>query len=290
MKKSKQKRTTIPVHKLQERTSLGIQIRNFVNFNKHDMRKLGAHRDDHYILILQEYGYSHVNIDFKTIVIAGCAAFFILPGQVHYVPESEETAGWFMAIDSSLVDKSYQQVFEELALHQQTLMVSTEKVAQLVKCASLLCAMFDDNGQALMPGTVIHSLASAYVGIFAALYKSSNPEKDKQQLRPEIITSEFRKLVSSQFKTLKNPSQYADVLSLSLSYLNEVVKAVTGFPVSYWIHQEIVLEAKRMLYYSDLTVKQIAFSLGYEDHAYFSRLFSKVAGVPAVQFRKDYRE
>ncbi|WP_367866854.1 helix-turn-helix domain-containing protein [Pedobacter sp. WC2423] len=290
MKKSKPKRTTIPVHKLQERTSLGLIIRHFVNFNKHDMRKLGAHRDDHYILILQEYGNSHVNIDFKTIVISGCAAFFILPGQVHYVPDSQEAAGWFMAIDSSLVDKSYQQVFEELALHQQTLVVSTEKIAQLVKCAALLCDMFDDGEQALMPGTVIHSLASAYVGIFAALYKSSNPEKDKQLLRPEIITSEFRKLVSSQFKTLKNPSQYADMLSLSLSYLNEVVKVVTGFPVSYWIHHEIVLEAKRMLYYSDLTVKQIAFSLGYDDHAYFSRLFSKVAGVSAVQFRKDYRE
>ncbi|RAJ32218.1 AraC family transcriptional regulator [Pedobacter cryoconitis] len=290
MKQSKDKRTSIPVHKLQERTSLGIQVRYFVNFNKQDIRKLGAHRDDHYILIIQEYGNSKVNIDFKTIMVSGCAAFFILPGQVHYVPESEETAGWFMAIDSSLVDKSYQQIFEELALHQQALAISTEKVDQLAKCAGLLCDMFDDAEQALMPGTVIHSLASAYVGIFADLYKSSNPEKDKQNLRPEIITSEFRKLVSSQFKTLKNPSQYADTLSLSLSYLNEVVKAVTGFPVSYWIHQEIILEAKRMLYYSDLSVKQIAFSLGYDDHAYFSRLFTKVSGISAVRFRKDYRE
>lgn len=289
-KLSKHKRTSIPVHKLQERTSLGIQIRYFVNFNRHDMRKLGAHRDDHYILILQEYGCSHVNIDFKTIAISGCAVCFILPGQVHYVPESDEAAGWFMAIDSSLVDKSYQQIFEELALHQQILVISPEKVAQLVKCAALLSEMFDDDEQALMPGTVIHSLASAYVGLFAEFYKSSSPERDKQQLRPEIITSEFRKLVSSQFKTLKNPSQYANTLSLSLSYLNEVVKSVTGFPVSYWIHQEIILEAKRMLYYSDLSVKQIAFSLGYDDHAYFSRLFTKVSGISAVQFRKDYRE
>jgi AraC family transcriptional activator of pobA len=290
VKQLKSKRTTIPIHKLQERTALGIQVRYFTSFEKEDMRYLGAHRDDHYIFILQKHGKSSIILDFKSITVEGSAIFFILPGQVHHVPESQQTAGWFMAIDSSLVGKGYNQVFEEQSLYQPSLEIGAEKFDQLIKCVELLSDMFDVSNQPSMPPPLIHSLASVYIGLIAELYKCSAPAKNKQNLRPEMITREFRALLSRQFKTLKNPSQYADALSLSLSYLNEAVKAVTGSPVSYWIHQEVILEAKRMLYYSDLSVKQIAFSLGYDDHAYFSRLFTKVSGISAIKFRKDYRE
>ena len=89
---------------------------------------------------------------------------------------------------------------------------------------------------------------------------------------------------------MKSPCQYADKLNYSLSYLNESVKSVTGFPISYWIHQQIILEAKRLLYYTDMSVREIAFFLGYEDHTYFSRLFSKVAGMSPGAFRQKFHE
>ncbi|MGY0035327.1 AraC family ligand binding domain-containing protein [Pedobacter sp. NJ-S-72] len=177
MKRVKSKRTTIPIHKLQERTALGIQLRYFTGFQKEDLKHLGAHRDDHYIFILQKQGKSNLNLDFRNITVEGSAVFFILPGQVHYVPESQQTAGWFMAIDSSLVEKSYNQVFEEQALHQQSLEVGPEKLDQLVKCMELLSGMFDDSDQPSMPSTLIHSLASVYVGLFADLYSPVHQKK-----------------------------------------------------------------------------------------------------------------
>ena len=79
------------------------------------------------------------------------------------------------------------------------------------------------------------------------------------------------------------------MLSITSSYLNEVVKETSGQPVSHWIQNEVMMEAKRLLYYTDLSIKEIAFGLGYEDHAYFSRLFRKVAGRSAGQFREEYR-
>jgi YesN/AraC family two-component response regulator len=79
------------------------------------------------------------------------------------------------------------------------------------------------------------------------------------------------------------------VLHLSISYLNEIDKETTGFTVSYWIQQEVVLEAKRLLYYSQCSVKEIAHALGYADHTYFSRLFKKVEGRTPGEFREMYR-
>jgi len=68
------------------------------------------------------------------------------------------------------------------------------------------------------------------------------------------------------------------------------IRSTTGHAVSYHIQQRIVLQAKRMLRYSNQTVKEIAFALGYEDYPYFTRLFKKVAGVSAVAFRNKNSE
>jgi AraC family transcriptional activator of pobA len=94
----------------------------------------------------------------------------------------------------------------------------------------------------------------------------------------------------TEYKQLKSPGDYAAALHLSLSYLNEAVKEATGFTITYWIHQEVMLEAKRLLYHSSCTVKEIAYELGYEDPTYFSRLFKKTVGKTPGDFREQYRK
>jgi AraC family transcriptional activator of pobA len=96
--------------------------------------------------------------------------------------------------------------------------------------------------------------------------------------------------MAENIRTIKSPSGYASRLNVSQSYLNESVKRITGFPVTYWIQQEVLLEAKRLLYHSELNVKQIAYELGYEDPSYFSRFFGRAAGMPALAFRALYRK
>ena len=67
--------------------------------------------------------------------------------------------------------------------------------------------------------------------------------------------------------------------------LNECVRNATGYSVTYHIQQRVVLEAKRLLYHSDKSVKEIAAGLGYEDYSYFVRLFTKVSGITPAAFR-----
>jgi AraC family transcriptional activator of pobA len=52
----------------------------------------------------------------------------------------------------------------------------------------------------------------------------------------------------------------------------------------------VILEAKRLLYYSDKSVKEIAAALGFDDYPYFSRLFTKVTGMTALVFRNKHRD
>jgi len=68
------------------------------------------------------------------------------------------------------------------------------------------------------------------------------------------------------------------------------LKKTTGLSVSYWILNEVMLEARRLLYYSQLNVKEITHKLGYDDPAYFSRLFKKATNTTPLAFRERYRK
>ena len=111
-----------------------------------------------------------------------------------------------------------------------------------------------------------------------------------EKSRKAQLTQEFKSLLVQQMKTTKSPAAYAEKLNVSVSYLNEALKKLTGLPVSYWIMQEVMLEAKRLLYYSQLNVKEIAHELGYEDHTYFQRLFKQHMNITPLAFRARYRE
>ena len=76
----------------------------------------------------------------------------------------------------------------------------------------------------------------------------------------------------------KTVDYYADKLCVSPKHLTNVIKLESGYPTSYHINQRIVFEAKRIVRTSGASLKQIAYELGYEDTAAFSKLFKRVTG------------
>lgn len=102
-------------------------------------------------------------------------------------------------------------------------------------------------------------------------------------------TITFRSLLKQHVEYSHSPSYYARMMNISLMYLNEAVKGMTGFSVSQNIQYEIVTRAKRSLIYTSKSVKKIAQELGFEDYAYFTRLFSKTAGISPTDFRKNHK-
>lgn len=281
--------TPIPVHRLQEETSLGLWVRHF-ELSGTTEKALGVHRDDHYIFAVQEKGACRMTVDFKEISTSGSALFYVLPGQVHHGVITQDITCWFIAVDTALIEDEYRKVFETYMLHQSPLTLSQQQLSDIKACLQLLYNRYQQSPDSLFYRPVIHSLVTSFTGMVAAAYLEKEPGNEQAGSRPLAITRQFRALLLQRYLTLKSPAAYAEAMHLSLSYLNECVKAVTGFSVTYWIQYEIILEAKRLLYYTEMSVKEIAFALGYEDHTYFSRLFTKAAGMPAGRFRRLYRE
>lgn len=274
----------IPVHKLRERSDAGMEMMRFFSDDKKWHGPLDAHRDDHYIFLFQESGSSNFMLDFKEFCVEGPALMYILPGQVHHILAADKVSGWFLAVDSLLVGEEYRAIFEHHILYNEPMILDGDDRVQLINCIQVLYQQFQQTHQQL-GRQITYSLIASYVGMIAELYLRQNSSGGNLQSRPVEICNQFRNLLLLHFKTVKSPAAYAGRLNISLTYLNEVVKSRTGFPVSYWIHHELMLEAKRLLFYTSLSVKEISVELGFSDHTYFSRLFKKMAGTPAGKFR-----
>jgi AraC-like DNA-binding protein len=89
----------------------------------------------------------------------------------------------------------------------------------------------------------------------------------------------FREVLERGFRSEKSPAAYAGELGVHPNHLATAVRAATGRPPGEWIRARVILEAQCLLANTLQSVKAVATELGYDDEAYFSRLFKKSVGV-----------
>ncbi|HTJ11311.1 MAG TPA: helix-turn-helix domain-containing protein [Dinghuibacter sp.] len=269
----------IPLDHLQEKTNLGMQVKRLLPSETFDekAKALGVHRDDHYIFLYLLQGEGYLSVDLNDIKISAGQLYYVLPGQVHEHIRARDAEGWFLAVDRFLVPPEERSVFEGRLTLQQPVAVRSE-------CNQLMRLM---EGRTSV--RVLHALVRSFLAIAAEAFDEEG-ENPKTRSRAVEISRQFKRQMTDNIRTLKTPAAYARLLHITPSYLNEAIRTVTGLPVSHWIKQEILVEAKRLLYHSDLSVKEVAAELGYEDAAYFSRFFRGAAGMSAQAFRAVYRK
>jgi len=282
-------KSSIPIHFLDQDAKFGIHVHRLDEIDADEVILMQAHRDNHCNFFFQESGISHIMVDFREVSAEGSAIFCILPGQVHMPIATFNASGWFVAADLMSLGDSYRSVFEEFSINGAPISLDAGQAEKLGKCFNMLAEISKQPEDTFFYQATLSAMLQVFLGIFAAIVLNYEQQHSAGNSRAAIITRQFKSLLMKNFKTLKSPSEYAQALNISSSYLNEVVKQHTGLPVSNLIHQEIIMEARRLLYFTDLSVKEISYSLGYDDHTYFSRLFKKLIKVSPGQFRSEYR-
>lgn len=247
-----------------------------------------SHRDDYHIIFLQEKGTTPIEIDFQKHEIKPSSVLYIHPGQVHRMTAFENVTLSFLAISNENLHPDYLRLLEDitpaipLLLPEETFFIISETVS--------LCIRLSERNHEKLYHSVLKDSSNALVGLVTAQYLSDSKPADNLSSRPDLLTKAFRSALDRDYATIKSPALYAEALNISTNYLNECVKSTTGYSASYHIQQRVILEAKRLLYHSEQSVKEIASELGFDDYPYFSRLFTKVAGMTALTFRANCNE
>lgn len=131
------------------------------------------------------------------------------------------------------------------------------------------------------------SLVSSYLVAAFQELKLFYPEEHSESFtRNARITSDFKELLYNEIKETKSAAEFAEKLNVSPNHLNKVIKTTTGKTAKSLINEALVLEAKNLLFETDLSIGEVAAELGMEDPAYFSRLFKQHEGKTPQQFRK----
>lgn len=97
----------------------------------------------------------------------------------------------------------------------------------------------------------------------------------------------LEQLIDENFRTLKHPSDYGELMNLAPGYVNSICKDSLGKTLTDLIQERLLLEAKRMLAYSDMNVNEVSEELSFSDPSYFVRWFKKQNGGTAEEFRRS---
>lgn len=97
----------------------------------------------------------------------------------------------------------------------------------------------------------------------------------------------FSQLIEIHYRSKHSVSDYADLLEISPKILTTKFKKLNLENPNEYIKNRIILEAKRLLIYTSLSIKEIAYTLGYDDPAYFNRFFVQRMGQSPLNFRNE---
>lgn len=244
------------------------------------------HRHDHYSCILTDQGATDITVDFQPLHLTASTLLVSLPGQVHRVSPPQQFQGWMLLADAKLINAATRRRLEQASARPKLLHLAPAQLAWFHHLLQALHAAAGPPDSPLFCVETSHHLLNAGLGQAAHLLEAQQHQQHRAHSRRSLaLTQEFRQLLRQHFRTCKKPVAYANLLHVTVGHLNDTIKATTGFPVSYFIQQEVVAEAQRLLFYTDLNVQTIAGQLGYDDAKYFSRLFAKATGMAPRLFR-----
>lgn len=286
----------IPLHRQDAYPTGGINVKHLEIKAKvsplpdnihHDV--FNKHMDDHYSIGLVTKGNVTVHCDMQEVTIGANSLFLLKPFQVHAVSHvSKDAGGYFVGIESFLMPHECGILFGRLAPEQQFLQIPVSLQQPLLQTIELLYhAQHEQNSYR---HHILNGYFTAYVNHVAAIYEQSHLNKNLQLTNQAAIISAQFNVLLAQHSFVNLPSFFAQELNITTAHLNHCLKSATGFTITHWLQDAMITEAKKQLYYTDNDSKQIAFMLGYDDHAYFARLFKKISGLTPLAFRKKFRE
>lgn len=282
------KRANIPVYGLDEQLA-GIYVAPFGErkSSQATYERSQPHRHDFYYCVLLEKGSLAMEAEAQSLQLAEPSLYFSYPGQVHQINSASVEQGWYFAVEPAFLEERLRDILDQFLSEVILVPLSPALAARFSALLQQLYLVQRDATQVFRQ-SILHSLVTAFVYQLAAAYLAvEHSALSRHPTRSVDITKAFKQLLRQQYKLLRRPAAFAARLCISTTYLNDAVRAVTGFPVTYHIQQQLVREAQRLLLHSTLGVNEIAYELGFEDAKYFIRLFRKITGTSPGAFRKE---
>lgn len=253
------------------------------------------HRHDFYTIYWIKKGKLLHTIDAVTYEVKKNTLFFVAPGQVHNLQATEKIDGFMIAFrDAFMCLKDQTQVSginSGLFFNSQFSSVihlndeQEKDIDAVVRLMMKELTLHEPEYEMALHGLLRYFL------VLASRIKGENVGISPEQhaVHNSSVFLKFKNLIEEKYQELKTVSDYAGLLHIKPVLLNEISKQLSGITAGEHIRNRVILEAQRYLYNTDLTAKEIAYKLGFDDPHYFSRFFKKYTNQSPSEFKEASR-
>ncbi|ADB38524.1 AraC family transcriptional regulator [Spirosoma linguale] len=246
------------------------------------------HRHTFYEIIWVDAGRSRQTIDYQEYQLSPESLFFISPGQLHYFEEWEPLRGGsilftedFFLLNQQNKDKLFELSFLDNFYANPLLTPNSADFSEMRQTIELLDR--EHHRPDYVP-TIAQSLLHV---LLAQIQRCVNAQLDRQTPQRYVIQYKLLKnLLDKHFADNQPVHFYASALHITPHHLNLVCRQVTGQTASDVIRARSILEAKRLLTFTDLTVTEVASRLTFMDPSYFARVFRTETGMSPAGFKQ----
>lgn len=247
------------------------------------------HRHNYYTVILIKKASGKHIIDFNKYPLEPNNIFFVAPGQVHQVIEDSKPEGYVLlfsesfllenGLDRSLLDEM--NLFNEFGA-SPPLELSQSEITKLCSLSEEIIEIINSNIK------FRQDAIAALLRLFF-IYSNNLCTLDESNLQikssAHILLKNFKELIEKNYQKWHQTSDYAEALFVTPDHLNRVVKSLTNKTAKEFIQSKIITEAKRLMYFTQESSKEIAYFLGFSEPANFSSFFKKCTGVSPSKFK-----
>lgn len=257
---------------------------------------MAPHRHNYYTIIWVKKGSGIHHIDFRSYDVKDGTIYFLTPEQVHHLQTNRGTSGYVLLFTPDFL--------HENGLSQQWI----ENTGFFFRCDDMAPFYLTREMDSHNLEHLVHHIRDEYkarndfyldaIGSWLKLFLLEcrrlamlNPMVVETRTNARaILVKQFRDLLEKHFTAWHKVADYARELHITPNYLNEVISLETGKSAKDFILNRIMLEAKRYAGFAELTAKEVAYTLGFEDPSHFSKLFRQQQEQSFSEFRDSIRK
>jgi len=259
-----------------------------LNINKGSMKD--PVRRPHSQIIWITHGAGYFTIDLEKFQMMDNAIYTIPPGRLHQFRPTDAITGYVLSFNPDFLNLAIEGQGRPFSKEIGTDLNRVNMVELRSECSALLQNLLVDIIREYETHLMLRlEILCGLFKIFLMYMKrmATTIRKEEASSHKMRLFNSFYAKLDKEYKTMKQVAEYASVLSVSPSYLTDVVKKVSGYSASYHIQQRMVQEAKRLAMYSDASMKMVAYTLGFDDLSHFSKFFKNFAGISFTEYKKS---
>jgi AraC-type DNA-binding domain-containing proteins len=246
------------------------------------------HKQAQYFFLFMKKGHALHKVDMQPINVQNNQLLFVLPQQIHILPSHQHEWEYYkLGIDDhclSLLPKSFPFLINPL--QHQILSIKEDAVQRLSWAfESLRQLLLVRNSPTAL---ILSYLDSVLTEINHAYFQDQEIQSGSNEKLTKYIA--FKLLVEEELTQHLSIEEICKRLAVNATHLYNIVKEFSGLSAKEYLNQRLILEAQRKLYYNEISVKEVAFELGFNDPDYFSRLFRKITGNTVSRFVSSIRD